>query len=63
MIWYDYEVKNIRNEHINPYAAGGYFGQYKIMPNSWMIFETWANVYSSERAQRELSNEYQHDRV
>ena len=26
-------------------------------------FETLANGYSSENAQRELSNEYQHDRV
>ena len=30
---------------------------------SWKIIETWANGYSSESTQQELSKEYQHDRV
>ena len=30
---------------------------------SWKITETLGNGYSSESTQRELSNEYQHDRV
>ena len=51
-------------EEINPYAAGGLFGQYKKKTRK--IIETLANGYSSESTQRELSNhsnEYQHDRV
>ena len=47
----------------NPYAAGGKFGQYKIMQKNWKITETLSYGYSSERTQRNLSNEYQHDRV
>ena len=47
----------------NPYAAEGKFGKYKMMRNTWKIIETLAHGYSSERAQRELSNEYQHGRV
>ena len=46
-----------------PYAAGGQVGQYKIMQKSWKITETLVNGYSSESPQRELSNEYQHDRA
>ena len=46
-----------------PYAAGGYVGQYKIMQKSWKITETLAYGYSYESTQWELSNEYQHDRV
>ena len=30
---------------------------------TWKMAETLASGYSSEKAQRELSNEYQHDRV
>ena len=45
----------------NPYAAGGLFGQYKKMKKN--ITETLANGYSSESTRRELSNEYQDDRV
>ena len=48
---------------INSYAADGYFGQYKMMQKSWKMIETLANGYSSERTQRGLSNQYQHDRV
>ena len=33
---------------LHPYAAGGYFSQYKIMQKSWKIIETSANGYSSE---------------
>ena len=35
----------------------------KKCEKSWKITETLANGYSSESTQRELSNEYQHDRV
>ena len=35
----------------------------KWCKKSWKLTETLANGYSSESAQRELSNEYQHDRV
>ena len=48
---------------LNPYAAGGYFGQYKIMLKSWKITETLTNGYSSESTQQEPLNEYQHDWV
>ena len=44
---------------INPYAAGGYFGQYKMMQKkTCKIIETWASGYSSESTQWKLSNEY-----
>ena len=33
------------------------------LQKNWKMTETLANGYSSERAQRELSNEYQHDRA
>ena len=33
------------------------------MPKFWKMSETLAYGYSSEGTQRELSNEYQHDRV
>ena len=39
------------------------FGQYKMMQKSWNMIETLAHGYSYESTQRELSNEYQHDRV
>ena len=48
---------------VNPYAAGGYFGRYKIMQKTCKMTETLANGYSSESTRQELSNEYQHDRV
>ena len=47
----------------NPHAYGGYFFQYKMMQKTWKNIETLAHGYSSERAQRELSNEHQHDWV
>ena len=50
---------------LTTYAAGGYFGQYKMMQkNNQKIIETLAYGHSSESSQRELSNEYMtwHDR-
>ena len=48
----------------NPYVAGGWFCHYKMMPiKNWKMIETLAPGYSYESTQRELSNEYQHDRV
>ena len=35
----------------------------KMMQNIWKMTETLAYGYSSKSTQRELSNEYQHDRV
>ena len=49
--------------YVNPYAAGGYFDPYEMMQKSWKMTETLTNGYSSESTQRELSNEYQHDKV
>ena len=43
------------NSTLNPNAAGGYFGQYKMMQKSLKMIETLANGYSSESTQRELS--------
>ena len=44
--------------------AGGEIGHwYKIMQKSWKITETLAYGYSYESTHRDLSNEYQHDRV
>ena len=48
---------------LNPYAAGGYFGQCKIMHKSWKMIETLAHGYSSKGTRGGLSNEYKHDRV
>ena len=48
---------------INPYAAGGYFVQYKILQNTLKMTETLAYWYSSESTQRDLFNEYQYDRI
>ena len=39
------------------------FGNKKLMPKTGKIIEILAHGYSSECTQRELSNEYQHDRV
>ena len=46
----------------NPYAAGSWFAQYKMMQTTFKMTETLAHGYSSESTQWELSNEYQHDR-
>ena len=43
------------NEYFNPYAAGE---QCKMMLKNWKMTKTLAYGYSSESAQRELSNEY-----
>ena len=53
----------VTQQSFNPYAAGGYFGQYKIMLKNLKMTETLANGYSSESAQQDLSNAYQHDGV
>ena len=45
------------------YAYDVHLNQYKMMQKFLEIIETWANRYSFERTRRELSNEYQHDRV
>ena len=37
--------------------------EYKMMQKSWKMTETLAHGYLSESTPRELSNEYQHDRV
>ena len=47
----------------HPYAAGGWFGQRKMMQKNWKMYETLAHRYSFESTQFELSNEYQLDRV
>ena len=44
--------------HTNPYAAGGWFGQYKMTQKSWKITETLACWYSYESSEWDLSNEY-----
>ena len=48
---------------LNLYAAGGIFGQFKMMLKPWKLTETLAYEHSSESTQPELSNEYQHNRV
>ena len=53
----------LSNGTINPYAAGGYFGQYKMTQKYWKMTETLAYGHSSEGTLSELSNGYQHDRV
>ena len=47
----------------NPYAAGGQFYRIQNDAKNLKMTETLANGYSSESTQRELSNEYQDDRV
>ena len=49
--------------HINPCAADGLFGKFKIMQRKLEMTETMANGYSSGSTQRELSNEYQREMV
>ena len=60
IVWPHTAVKSLV---FNPYAAGGWFGQYKMTQKIWKMTKTLANGYSYESAQQELSNEYQHDRV
>ena len=43
---------------VNPYA-----GEYKMMQQTWKIRETLANGCLYESTHRDLSTEYQHDRV
>ena len=49
--------------HLSPYAAGGWFHQYRMMLKTLKTTGTLAHGYSSESTKRKLSNEYQHDRV
>ena len=56
-------LDNLRGLVINPYAAGGKFGKYRLMQKIWKMTETMAYGYSYESSQWELSNEYLHDRV
>ena len=56
-------IQNINPLTLNPYAAGGSFGRYKMMQKTWKTTGTLAFGYSSESTQWELSNEYQYDRV
>ena len=60
--WYTLESR-ANQSAFNPYAAGGQFRQYKMIFKNLKMSETQAYGYSSESTQRELSNEYQHDRV
>ena len=46
---------------LSPYAADGWPIQHDA--KTWKMTETLAHGYSSESTQRDLSNEYQHDRV
>ena len=49
---------------LNPYAGGGFFFQIQNgVKRTFKMTETLAHGYSSECTLRELSNEYQHDRV
>ena len=48
----------ITPKELNPYA-----GQYEMRQTTLKMNKTQAHKYSSESTQRELSNEYQHDRV
>ena len=47
---------SLSNISINRYAAGGYFGQYKMMRKTWKMTETLANGYSYVSSQWKLSN-------
>ena len=58
-----HEIDTANSWKCSPYAAGGEFGQYKMVQKNWKMTETLAYGYSSESTQQELSNEYQHDKV
>ena len=68
LCWKTYQVFNnivpldagiINSLTLNPYAADGFFVQYKMMQKPEN--ETLANGYSYENTQQELPNEYPHD--
>ena len=48
---------------LHPHAAGGEFGNNRMMEKKRKMTETLAYGFSFESAQQELFNEYQHDRV
>ena len=58
MLYIQYNSSNL----FNPYATGGLIGQYKMMHKAEKWLKSW-NMDTRLSAQRELSNEYQHDRV
>ena len=58
-----FQISEVLLYRFNSYAACCKFGQYKILPKHEKLTETLAHGYSSEIIQRELSNEYQRDRV
>ena len=49
--------------NVNPYDAGGLFGQHKMMQKRLKMTGNLAHGYSYESTQQELSNNYQDDRV
>ena len=61
--WHFVEIFGKGWGHINPFAAGGQFGQYKMMQKNWEMTKILSHGYSSDSTQWEFSNEYQHDRV
>ena len=52
-------MQRLFENHLNPNTKC----QYKMMHKTWKMTETLVHGYSSESTQRELFNEYQHDRV
>ena len=50
------------NKHSNPFTFGGWLGQTKWCENAEKN-ETLAHWYSSNSTQKELSDEYPHDRL
>ena len=42
------------SKSVNSYAAGGKFGQYKMMQNTWEMSETLAHGYLSECSLRAI---------
>ena len=60
---YDISLVFMLTVGLNSYAAGGLFGQYKMLQKIWKMIETLTHGYSSKSTQRKLFNKYQHDRV
>ena len=54
------KIRREINNNFTPYAGAGQFGQYKLMQKQWL--KPW-HMGTHLSSQRELSNEYQHDRV
>ena len=47
-IWHSIFCRWYAHLNINPYAAGGEFGQFKMMQKTWKMTETLAHGYSSK---------------